>query len=80
MEQIIHLPQNRLGHRILTCLAAVIKLFSKDAFKFQKPLCRKAFRDSSNYSISMVPGGLEVTSIITRLTPLTSLMMRLMIF
>ena len=33
--------------------------------------------DIINYSSSIVPGGLEVRSYMTRFTPLTSLMMRL---
>ncbi len=54
----------------------VAKTFSNAVLGFQKSSIYAGFRRFSDHSHSTVAGGLDVISYTTRLTPLTSLVMR----
>ncbi len=63
--------QNCILTVVYSTLSSIEQILSLDI-----PLYHQ--QSKSGYSNSTVPGGLDVRSYITRLTPLTSLMMRLM--
>ena len=60
-------------------MGSVIKSLSKERYKTVKSLCHNGFGVSKNHSHSIVPVGLLVKSKSTRLTPFTSLVIRVVI-
>lgn len=73
--------KHSLSNRYYSCTAHFsTKIVPTDIKKARKRPFYRLLRAFENYSNSIVPGGLLVRSYITRLTPLTSLMIRFITF